>query len=187
MIPRLFYPNKSILPFYRSLCAGPCLTHPPKPQLALLTFCFRHGINKHDVFEFVSFKMCWYADFVTFGQSQARFPLIQSLCPAKWLLAPATYLICRHESVISLFILTRKGNKYISQNVKLGKQACVITSPLKIKSSGVVAERYAHMHLLDVVQTSRVWFENGRVMEHLIKSDTQEDYIQLKHTQTCTS
>lgn len=41
-----------------------------------------------------------------------------------------------------------------------------------------------NMYLLDVVQTPRVWFENGRVMEHLIKSDAEEDYIQLKHTDT---
>lgn len=40
------------------------------------------------------------------------------------------------------------------------------------------------MNLLDVVQTSRVWFENSRMMEHLIKSDTKEDYVQLEHTDT---
>lgn len=44
-----------------------------------------------------------------------------------------------------------------------------------------------HKHSLDVVQTSRVWFEDGRVMEHLIESDAEEDYIELKHTQTPTS
>ena len=43
------------------------------------------------------------------------------------------------------------------------------------------------MNLLDVVQTARVGFENGRMMEHLVKSDAEEDYIQLKHTDMHTS
>lgn len=38
------------------------------------------------------------------------------------------------------------------------------------------------MDLLDVVKTSRVRFENGRVVEHLIKSNTEEDHVQLKNT-----
>lgn len=41
-----------------------------------------------------------------------------------------------------------------------------------------------HSDLLDIVQTPRVWLENGGMMEHLIQSDTEEDYIQLKHTDT---
>lgn len=45
------------------------------------------------------------------------------------------------------------------------------------------------MYSLDVVQTSGVWFENRCMMEHLIKSNTKEDYVQLKNTdeQTHTS
>lgn len=39
-------------------------------------------------------------------------------------------------------------------------------------------------HLLDVVQTAGVGFEDGRVMEHLIESDAQEDYVELKDTPT---
>lgn len=38
------------------------------------------------------------------------------------------------------------------------------------------------MYLLDVVKTSRVRFENGCVMEHLIKSNTEEDHVQLENT-----
>lgn len=34
-------------------------------------------------------------------------------------------------------------------------------------------------HLLDVVQTAGVGFEDSRVMEHLIESDAQEDYVEL--------
>lgn len=41
--------------------------------------------------------------------------------------------------------------------------------------------------LLDVVQTARVWFEDGRMMEHLVKGDAEEDNIQLKHTTTTTT
>lgn len=40
------------------------------------------------------------------------------------------------------------------------------------------------MYSLDVVQTSRVWFENGCVMEHLIKGNAEEDNIQLKFIYT---
>lgn len=43
-----------------------------------------------------------------------------------------------------------------------------------------------HEHLLDVVQTAGVGFEDGRVMEHLIESDAQEDYVELKDTATPT-
>lgn len=57
-----------------------------------------------------------------------------------------------------------------------------VTHTFKTRHTGVLAAWYVRMYLLDVVQTSRVWFENGGVMEHLIKSDTEEDYIQLKHT-----
>lgn len=43
-----------------------------------------------------------------------------------------------------------------------------------------MADMLLYMYSLDVVQTSRVWFENGCVMEHLIKGDAEEDNIQLK-------
>lgn len=36
------------------------------------------------------------------------------------------------------------------------------------------------MLLLDVVQATGVWFQDGRVMEHLVESDAQEDHVQLK-------
>lgn len=34
--------------------------------------------------------------------------------------------------------------------------------------------------LLDVVQATGVWFQDGRVMEHLVESDAQEDYVELR-------
>lgn len=34
--------------------------------------------------------------------------------------------------------------------------------------------------LLDVVQATGVWFQDGRVMEHLVKSDAQEDHVELR-------
>lgn len=37
--------------------------------------------------------------------------------------------------------------------------------------------------LLDVVQATRVWFQDGRVMEHLVESDAQEDHIELRDKQ----
>lgn len=39
------------------------------------------------------------------------------------------------------------------------------------------------MLLLDVVQATGVWFQDGRVMEHLVESDAQEDYIELGETE----
>ena len=36
------------------------------------------------------------------------------------------------------------------------------------------------MLLLDVVQATGVWFQDGRVMEHLVESDAQEDYVELR-------
>lgn len=45
----------------------------------------------------------------------------------------------------------------------------------------------ADMYSLDVVQTSRIRFENGCVMEHLIKGDAQEDNVELKCMQTHSS
>lgn len=38
-------------------------------------------------------------------------------------------------------------------------------------------------NLLDVVQTPRVWLKDGCMMEHLIKGDAEEDYIQLQNTE----
>ena len=35
------------------------------------------------------------------------------------------------------------------------------------------------MLLLDVVQATGVWFQNGCVMEHLVESDAQEDHVEL--------
>lgn len=34
--------------------------------------------------------------------------------------------------------------------------------------------------LLDVVQATRVWFQDGRVMEHLVECDAQEYHIELR-------
>lgn len=34
--------------------------------------------------------------------------------------------------------------------------------------------------LLDVVQATGVWFQDGRVMEHLVESDAQEDHVELR-------
>lgn len=34
--------------------------------------------------------------------------------------------------------------------------------------------------LLDVVQATGVWFQNGRVVEHLVERDAQEDHVELK-------
>lgn len=42
------------------------------------------------------------------------------------------------------------------------------------------------MLLLDVVQATRVWFQDGRVMEHLVESDAQEDHIELRDGQRFT-
>lgn len=36
--------------------------------------------------------------------------------------------------------------------------------------------------LLDVVQATRVWFQDGRVMEHLVEGDAEEDHVQLRDT-----
>lgn len=37
--------------------------------------------------------------------------------------------------------------------------------------------------LLDVVQATGVWFQDGRVMEHLVEGDAQEDHIELRDSQ----
>lgn len=34
--------------------------------------------------------------------------------------------------------------------------------------------------LLDVVQATRVWFQDGCVMEHLVESDAQKDHVELE-------
>lgn len=34
--------------------------------------------------------------------------------------------------------------------------------------------------LLDVVQTTRVGFQDGRVMEHLVERDAEEDDVELR-------
>lgn len=34
--------------------------------------------------------------------------------------------------------------------------------------------------LLDVVQATGVWFQNGRVVEHLVERDAQENHVELK-------
>lgn len=39
------------------------------------------------------------------------------------------------------------------------------------------------MLLLDVVQATGVWFQDGRVMEHLVERDAQEDHIELRDRQ----
>ena len=36
------------------------------------------------------------------------------------------------------------------------------------------------MLLLDVVQATGVWFQDGCVMEHLVESDAQEDHVELR-------
>lgn len=36
--------------------------------------------------------------------------------------------------------------------------------------------------LLDVVQATGVWFQDGRVMEHLVERDAQEDHVELGWT-----
>lgn len=36
------------------------------------------------------------------------------------------------------------------------------------------------MLLLDVVQATRVWFQDGCVMEHLVESDAQKDHVELE-------
>lgn len=36
------------------------------------------------------------------------------------------------------------------------------------------------MLLLDIVQATGVWFQNGCVMEHLVESDAQEDHVELE-------
>lgn len=46
---------------------------------------------------------------------------------------------------------------------------------------GAVVHLYTWRNLLDVVQTPGVRFEDGCMMEHLVKGDAEEDYIQLKH------
>lgn len=38
--------------------------------------------------------------------------------------------------------------------------------------------------LLDVVQATGVWFQNGRVVEHLVERDAQENHVELKDKQT---
>lgn len=40
--------------------------------------------------------------------------------------------------------------------------------------------------LLDVVQATGVWFQDGRVMEHLVERDAQEDHIELRDRQRYT-
>lgn len=40
--------------------------------------------------------------------------------------------------------------------------------------------------LLDVVQATGVWFQDGRVMEHLVERDAQEDHIELRDRQRFT-
>lgn len=42
------------------------------------------------------------------------------------------------------------------------------------------------MLLLDVVQATGVWFQDGRVMEHLVERDAQEDHIELRDRQRFT-
>lgn len=42
------------------------------------------------------------------------------------------------------------------------------------------------MLLLDVVQATRVWFQDGRVMEHLVECDAQEDHVELEDRQRFT-
>lgn len=36
------------------------------------------------------------------------------------------------------------------------------------------------MLLLDVVQATGVWLQNGRVMEHLVERNAQEDHVELE-------
>lgn len=38
--------------------------------------------------------------------------------------------------------------------------------------------------LLDVVQATGVWFQNGRVVEHLVERDAQENHVELQDKQT---
>lgn len=40
--------------------------------------------------------------------------------------------------------------------------------------------------LLDVIQATGVWFQDGCVMEHLVESDAQEDHIELRERQRFT-
>lgn len=40
--------------------------------------------------------------------------------------------------------------------------------------------------LLDIVQATGVWFQDGRVMEHLVECDAQEDHIELRDRERFT-
>lgn len=40
-------------------------------------------------------------------------------------------------------------------------------------------KRYVMPHLLNILQSARVWFQGGRVLHHFVHCDHQEDEIEL--------
>lgn len=84
----------------------------------------------------------------------------------------------------------QKGKSFVSRltlarglSARFGNGSPLYSPPL---SSADGRSWTPHQHLLDVVQTAGVGFEDGRVVEHLIERDAQEDDVELEDTATPT-